>query len=111
MFVGEHLIVGTGATEETVTLTAVDTGADTITANFAFAHAAGARVAATGGFSAGVIPTTMANGSTGNVLKIVGDVNGDGRMVYVEYTVRPGERTFVSKRHAVYRRGQAGGDR
>ncbi len=86
MFVGEHLIVGTGAIEETVTLTAVDTGADTITANFAFAHAAGAPVAATGGFSAGVIPTTMANGSTGNVLKIVGDVNGDGRMVYVEYT-------------------------
>ena len=32
MFVGEHLIVGTGATEETVTLAAVDTGADTITA-------------------------------------------------------------------------------
>lgn len=86
MFVGEHLIVGTGANEETVTLTAVDTGADTITADFAFAHVAGAPVAATGGFSAGVIPTTMANGSTGNVLKIVGDVNGDGRMVYVEYT-------------------------
>ena len=86
MFIGEHLIVGTGATEETVTLTAVDTAADTITANFAFAHVAGASVAATGGFSAGVIPTTMANGSTGNVLKIVGDVNGDGRMVYVEYT-------------------------
>lgn len=86
MFVGEHLIVGTGANEETVTLTAVDTGADTITADFAFAHVAGVPVAATGGFSAGVIPTTMANGSTGNVLKIVGDVNGDGRMVYVEYT-------------------------
>jgi prepilin-type N-terminal cleavage/methylation domain-containing protein len=86
MFVGEHLIVDTGTTEETVTLTAVDTGADTITADFAFAHLAGAPVAATGGFSAGVIPTTMANGSTGNVLKIVGDVNGDGRMVYVEYT-------------------------
>ena len=86
MFVGEHLIVGTGAIEETVTLTGVDTGADTITANFAFAQPVGARVAATGGFSAGVIPTTMANGSTGNVLKIIGDVNGDGRMVYVEYT-------------------------
>jgi prepilin-type N-terminal cleavage/methylation domain-containing protein len=86
MFVGEHLIVDTGSTEETITVTAVDTGADTITADFAFAHLAGAPVAATGGFSAGVIPTTMANGSTGNVLKIVGDVNGDGRMVYVEYT-------------------------
>ena len=85
MFIGEHLIVGTGAIEETVTLTNVDTGANTITADFAFAHVAGVPVAATGGFSAGVIPTTMANGSSGNVLKIVGDVNGDGRMVYVEY--------------------------
>jgi len=84
MFVGEKLIVGSGATEETVTLTGV--GAGTITANFAYAHVALERVAATGGFSAGVIPTTMMNGSTGNVLKIVGDVNGDGSMVYVEYT-------------------------
>ena len=49
------------------------------------AHAPGTRVAVTGGFWAGVIPTTMANGSTGTVLKIVGDVNGDGNMVYVEY--------------------------
>jgi prepilin-type N-terminal cleavage/methylation domain-containing protein len=84
LFVGEHVIVGSGATEETVTLTAV--GANSITADFAFAHAVGERVMATGGFSAGVIPTTMTNGSTGNVMKIVGDVNGDGRMVYVEYT-------------------------
>jgi prepilin-type N-terminal cleavage/methylation domain-containing protein len=84
MFVGEHLIVGSGATEETVTLTGV--GAGTITANFAFAHAVGEQVSASGGFSAGVVPTTMMNGSSGNVLKIVGDVNGDGRMVYVEYT-------------------------
>jgi prepilin-type N-terminal cleavage/methylation domain-containing protein len=86
MFVGERLIVGAGATEETVTLTNVVPGAPgAITANFAIAHAVGEPVMATGGFSAGVIPTTMANGSSGNVLKIVGDINGDGRMVYVEY--------------------------
>jgi prepilin-type N-terminal cleavage/methylation domain-containing protein len=85
MFNGEHLIVGSGALEETITLTGVDFNADTITANFAFAHAVGAVVTASGGFSAGVVPTTMMNGSSGNVLKIVGDVNGDGRMVYVEY--------------------------
>ena len=84
MFIGEHLIIDSGANEETVTLTGV--GAGNITATFAVAHAAGARVVATGGFAAGVIPTTMMNGSSGNVLKIVGDVNGDGRMVYVEYT-------------------------
>jgi prepilin-type N-terminal cleavage/methylation domain-containing protein len=85
MFIGEHLIVGTGANEETITLTGIDPVAGTITANFALAHVAGEGVSATGGFAAGVIPTTMANGSTGNVLKIVGDVNGDGQMVYVEY--------------------------
>ena len=85
MFVGERLVVGTGAAAETVTLTAVD-AANQITANFMLPHVAGARLATTGGFSAGVIPTTMANGSTGNVLKILGDINGDGNMVYVEYT-------------------------
>jgi prepilin-type N-terminal cleavage/methylation domain-containing protein len=86
MFVGEQLVVDIGNNEESITLTAVDTNANTITANFMVAHAAGTRVAVTGGFWAGVIPTTMANGSTGTVLKIVGDVNGDGNMVYVEYT-------------------------
>jgi hypothetical protein len=86
MFVGQQLVVDTGADEETVTLTAVDEDANTITAEFAQAHDAGSRVAALGGFFAGVIPTTMADGSSGTVLKIVGDVNGDGNMVYVEYT-------------------------
>ena len=84
MFVGERLVVGTGAAAETVTLTAV--AGNQITANFMLPHVAGAPLATTGGFSAGVIPTTMANGSTGNVLKILGDINGDGNMVYVEYT-------------------------
>lgn len=85
MFLGERLLVGSGANEETITVTGIDPDADTITADFALAHAPGAPVDVTGGFSAGVVPTTMANGSTGNILKIVGDVNGDGRMVYVEY--------------------------
>jgi prepilin-type N-terminal cleavage/methylation domain-containing protein len=86
MFVGEQLVVDIGNNEESVTLTAVDTNANTITANFMVAHVPGTRVAVEGGFWAGVIPTTMANGSTGTVLKIVGDINGDGRLVYVEYT-------------------------
>ncbi len=30
--------------------------------------------------------TVNANGSTGSVLKIFGDINGSGKMVYVEYT-------------------------
>jgi len=86
MFVGERLTVGTGNSQETITLTAVDTAANIITANFNVPHVAGSSLAATGGFSAGVIPTTMVNGSTGNILKIIGDINGDGNMVYVEYT-------------------------
>jgi prepilin-type N-terminal cleavage/methylation domain-containing protein len=85
MFVGENLLVGSGTSEETVTVTAMDPDADTITADFIVAHPAGSRVDVTGGFAGGVIPTNMVNGSTGSVLKIVGDVNGDGRMVYVEY--------------------------
>jgi prepilin-type N-terminal cleavage/methylation domain-containing protein len=85
MFVGERLLIDSGVNEETVTVTALDTDANIITAEFATAHDAGVRVDVTGGFSAGIIPTNMPNGSTDSVLKIVGDVNGDGRMVYVEY--------------------------
>ena len=39
-----------------------------------------------GGFAEGIVPTTKVNGSTATKLKIVGDVNGDGTIVYVEYT-------------------------
>lgn len=85
MFVGERLVVDTGLNEETVTLTAVDTNANTITASFLNAHAAGANVFVHGGFAAGVLPTTVANGSSGTVLKLFGDINGNGQMVYVEF--------------------------
>lgn len=84
MFAGEQLVVGTGDLAETVTLTA--TAAGTMTAGFTLSHAAGAPVAAIGGFPSGVVPPNMANGSTGAVLKLYGDVNNDGNMVYVEYT-------------------------
>lgn len=86
MFVGEQLIVGTGASEETVTVAAVDTAGSQVTAAFTLAHAGGEPVAVRGGFASGVVPTTAANGSTGTVLKLFGDVNGDDTMVYVEYT-------------------------
>jgi prepilin-type N-terminal cleavage/methylation domain-containing protein len=90
MFVGEQLVVGTGDQAETVTVTAVATG--TMTAMFQLAHAAGAPVQAIGGFPSGIVPPGMANGSTGNVLKLYGDVNSDGSMVYVEYTCDTGNR-------------------
>lgn len=84
MFVGEKLVVGTGADAETVTLTAVSAGS--MTAVFSSNHAAGAPVSAIGGFPSGIVPPDMANGSTGAVLKLYGDVNSDGAMAYVEYT-------------------------
>lgn len=84
MFIGEQLVVGTGDQAETVTLTAVAGG--TMTANFQFGHGAGSPMQAIGGFPSGIVPPNMANGSTGGVLKLFGDVNSDGSMVYVEYT-------------------------
>jgi prepilin-type N-terminal cleavage/methylation domain-containing protein len=86
IFVGELLTVGAGETEETVTVTAVDAGANQFTASFGLTHNAGAPVRALGGFATGVVPTTGVNGSDGTHLKLYGDINGDGRMVFVEYT-------------------------
>lgn len=90
MFVGQKLeFMGqnaTGDVEEIVTVVAVDPGNSRIRATFAIAYLAGARVMPAGGFAEGVIPTTKVNGSTDSVLKIVGDINGDGSIVYVEYT-------------------------
>ena len=84
MFVGERLSIDTAAQKEVVNVTAIN--GNQITATFVGPHAAGSVIAPTGGFAAGVVPTTTANGSTGTVLKIVGDINDDGSMVYVEYT-------------------------
>lgn len=103
MFVGQKLVVDTGvdpvtAKQETVTVTALtDT---TITATFANPHNAGVPVLALGAFGTGIVPPaaspstyapagatfTYANGSTGTVLKLYGDINADGNMVYIEYT-------------------------
>jgi prepilin-type N-terminal cleavage/methylation domain-containing protein len=86
MFMGMHLVVDTGEFEETVTLTAVNTATDEITASFVQPHDDGVPLSVRGGFSAGVVPTTMTDGSTASVLKIFGDIHSDGQMVYVEYT-------------------------
>jgi len=90
LFIGERLVIDTGANQETATVAAINPGAATVTfaTPLGKAHAANAPVAALGGFSAGVIPPAPAfpNGSTGNVLKIFGDINDDGNLVYAEYT-------------------------
>jgi prepilin-type N-terminal cleavage/methylation domain-containing protein len=91
MFVGEHVVVDGGTQAETVTITAYDPTNKTFTATFGMAHAANAPVTVAGGFAYGVVPRynanggTFTNGSTGSVMKIIGDINGDGKIMYVEY--------------------------
>jgi prepilin-type N-terminal cleavage/methylation domain-containing protein len=105
MFIGERLTVDVGSVQETVAITAIDGGtsdptstqcplgstvtAGTITGTFKNNHAQFASVQVLGGFHAGIIPTTTTNGSTAAVLKLFGDVNADGNMVYVEYSISP----------------------
>jgi hypothetical protein len=83
-FVGAQVVVGTGELQETVTLTGLTS--TTMTGVFGLDHVANEPVQIRGGFASGVVPPAMTNGSTGNVLKIYGDINDDGLMVYVEYT-------------------------
>jgi type II secretory pathway pseudopilin PulG len=82
-FVGLRLSVGNGDAQEVVRVTAVN--GNQVQGIFLNSHLAGERVAPATGFGQGVVPTTMANGSTASLLKIVGDINGDGAIVYVEY--------------------------
>jgi prepilin-type N-terminal cleavage/methylation domain-containing protein len=59
----------------------------TITACFDNNHAIGTTLMALGSYGNGIVPPiAVPNGSTGSVLKMFGDINGDGNMVYVEYT-------------------------
>ena len=85
MFIGEQLNVDTGAFQETATVTAVVSGTQISVSALTRVHANAVPVKASGGFSSGVVPAAVANGSTGALLKIFGDINGDGNMVYVEY--------------------------
>lgn len=103
IFVGEYLLVGTGGDttcsvgcEETVMVKTIDTSTKQIAietdntiskanTSFFYLHNVGAPIRIAGGFGHGVVPTSVTNGSTATVLKIFGDINGDGNMVYVEY--------------------------
>lgn len=76
-----------GDNEETVRVTNVNTGANTIDACFWKNHVANTPIRAFGGFANGIVPPTgIANGSSETKLKMFGDINGDGNMVYIEYT-------------------------
>jgi prepilin-type N-terminal cleavage/methylation domain-containing protein len=85
MFVGEKLVVDTGLNEETVVVTGVNATNRQFTATFMLTHAANVPVNVYGGFREGIVPTTATNGSTGAILKMLGDINSDGNLEYVEY--------------------------
>jgi prepilin-type N-terminal cleavage/methylation domain-containing protein len=99
-FAGEQLTVDVGGPvpcvvtspcQETVTLSAVSTASKQVTGTFAYPHLAGTPINAFGGFGTGIVPPSPGypNGSTATTLKLYGDINGDGKMVYVEYTCDP----------------------
>jgi prepilin-type N-terminal cleavage/methylation domain-containing protein len=78
IFVGEKLLVGIGSSQELVAVSAVTS--TSVTSIFAQSHANGAVVNALGVFPQGVLSTSNAN-----QLQLVGDINDDGTLVYVEY--------------------------
>ena len=76
-----------GPSREFTQVYSVDKAAHTFVACFESPHNAGTVLMALGGFANGIVPPVgVPNGSTANVLKMFGDINGDGNMVYVEYT-------------------------
>jgi prepilin-type N-terminal cleavage/methylation domain-containing protein len=85
MFTGQLLTFDAGANQETARIGGIAGNVVTLTTGLTKTHAALVPVAALGGFAAGVVPDDMVNGSGPFVLKIFGDVVGDGNMVYVEY--------------------------
>jgi prepilin-type N-terminal cleavage/methylation domain-containing protein len=100
----EQLLIGDGANPEVVTVTAAGPAVNTGAAVFLTAHPANTPVYSLGAFASGVIPPDAAsgncaspagyiattNGSTCTKLKLYGDLNNDGNLVYVEYTCQQG---------------------
>jgi len=98
IFPGEILTILDGDTQESVAVTAIPSST-AITACFTRPHGVGASILPLGGFATGIVPNTgIANPSTATVLKMYGDINGDGRMVYVEYVCDTAARKLY--RHA-----------
>ena len=104
MFITELLVVDAGQmgsglqNPETVTISSINstTTPPSFQATFAYAHAAGAPVVVAGAFPGGIIPnnaTSPLTPSTPSLLKMFGDINGDGKMVYVEYNCDGGNLT------------------
>jgi len=104
MFNGEYLVIDVGNStldasdnQETVQISNVQWS--TFTATFYKPHLANVPILIQGAFATGVVPpdtatltaqgvagiTGQPNGSNASVLKLYGDLNGDGNMVYAEY--------------------------
>ena len=88
IFAGETLVVDSGAAQETITVSTVNSQ-DSITAAFAQSHAPRTPINAFGAFPEGII----AGSSTPIRLQLFGDINDDGALVYVEYNVTGGTLT------------------
>src|SRR5262249_13797561 len=105
-----------GNNGETVTVQALNTATSQVTACFSRSHTATpVTVMALGGFAEGIIapsplyttpwsstPGTYVNGSDANHLKMFGDINDDGQLVYVEYFCDNGD-VGASPSHNLYR--------
>ena len=90
MFGGEKLTLGAGTSQETVTVSADPTSSTAVSILATTAvHNSGDSLNVQGGFAAGIVPSATTNGSTASVLKMFGDINGDGNMVYIEYSISP----------------------
>ena len=89
VFNGMLLVVGTGDNEETVAVTNPVPATNTFTGTFYLPHAAHANIRVAGTFASGIIPPNPPNTTTspsdGFTLKLYGDINDDGNLVYVVY--------------------------
>lgn len=79
--------------QESVQITCGNPCSNQVTATFSNSHAVGAPVSVQGAFAWGVVPPSAPFGSDKTHLKLFGDINGDGNMVYVEYTCQQGVTT------------------
>ena len=82
---GMLIVVDTGDQEETLPISSLVPATATFTGTFYLTHAANAPVRVAGAFASGIIPPTATNPSDGWNLKMYGDINDDGNMVYVVY--------------------------
>ena len=87
---------------ETVPVWSVNANKNTFSACFNKDHQINTTIMTLGGFANGIVPPTIVpGGSDGYSLKMFGDINGDGNMVYVEYNCDP------YNTHNLYRRTMA----